>query len=133
MSISQKEADRLKDLIQAQVTEPEEEKKFMPKKGQLCHFWDYEDSKFIGKFNGMSDGFYNNERGDGWKHCAPYIAKATKQKWNGGECPVDGDALVTYEVQSGDVSAFRIGTAGNLNWKHGNIHINIIAYWELEQ
>lgn len=131
--MTQEEANKLKELIQAQVDEPKEEE-FVPKVGQLCWFWDSADrdpeKRPIGTFEGMAGGLFKAQTGTRWMNCAPYIAKGTRQPWSGGDCPVDKDALVVFEMRYGGIDIRKVG---DVQWRHKGSGGNIIAYWELER
>lgn len=50
-------------------------------------------------------------------------------EWKGGECPVDGDTLVAYELRDGRRNCNK---AGWLGWFHYGSDIDIIAYCPLD-
>lgn len=46
--------------------------------------------------------------------------------WNGGECPVDCDTMVTVKFRDGDI--FKHKSANYWDWSHYGAAVDIIAY-----
>lgn len=105
------------------------------------------------RFNGSSSGIYTEQLASNHRRCGMYsehpgyeLIKVTRDQyeaalaaiptvdefgwiqWAGGECPVDGDAIVEVRYRKTNPYQFNNDRAGNFTWSHHGIDGDIIAY-----
>lgn len=95
----------------------------------LCEFSDREDftDRIIHELDSIGDHvFRSNECG--WTYCRPLRTKGVRQPWFGGECPVNGHALVSYTLRDGHKEQ---AEARMLLWGNTGAPWNVTEFIEL--
>jgi len=118
--------DRLLQLqAELENLKAEEEPK-LPKYGQIVEVWNFEDNKRVIRHDGDRTVARDVREWNNWR---PLQTSATRIEWSGGDPPVSVGTLVAYETRGG----FGIYPISRERWKHTGGHLDIVAYWILEE
>lgn len=119
--------DRLLQLqAELEKLKAEEQESKLPKYGQIVEATDYDE------WPDHTYTFRHGINGDAteWEHWRPLQTSVSRIEWSGGEPPVPEGTLVAYKTRDGRFGAYTISEE---RWQHTGGHLDIVAYWLLEQ